>query len=84
MTQTLEEQLKIINDHFYEHQLILSETSNKFTNQINNIAIEISKTLLNKGTIFFCGNGGSASDSQHLVGEFIGRFKEDRRTKRPL
>lgn len=27
----------------------------------------------------FCGNGGSASDSQHLAAEFTGRFVADRR-----
>lgn len=27
----------------------------------------------------FCGNGGSAADSQHLAAEFTGRFLEDRR-----
>ena len=30
-------------------------------------------------TIFWCGNGGSASDSQHLAGELVGRFIGDRR-----
>ena len=78
MCKEVNKHSEIIKNHFIEHQKILYETSNKYTNQINNIAIEISKTLLNKGTIFFCGNGGSASDSQHLVAEFIGRFKEDR------
>jgi D-sedoheptulose 7-phosphate isomerase len=27
----------------------------------------------------FCGNGGSAADSQHLAAEFTGRFVRDRR-----
>ncbi len=31
------------------------------------------------GKLIFCGNGGSASDCQHLVAEFIGRYKVDRR-----
>ena len=30
------------------------------------------------GTIFFCGNGGSAVDSQHLAGELVGRFRRER------
>jgi D-sedoheptulose 7-phosphate isomerase len=29
--------------------------------------------------IMFCGNGGSAADSQHLASEFTGRFINDRR-----
>lgn len=31
------------------------------------------------GTIFFCGNGGSAVDSQHLAGELVGRFRLNRK-----
>ncbi|HWR38246.1 MAG TPA: D-sedoheptulose 7-phosphate isomerase [Patescibacteria group bacterium] len=29
--------------------------------------------------IYFCGNGGSAADSQHLAAEFVGRFQKERR-----
>jgi D-sedoheptulose 7-phosphate isomerase len=29
--------------------------------------------------LMFCGNGGSAADSQHLASEFTGRFIKDRR-----
>jgi D-sedoheptulose 7-phosphate isomerase len=29
--------------------------------------------------IFFCGNGGSAADAQHLAAEFVGRFLRERR-----
>jgi D-sedoheptulose 7-phosphate isomerase len=38
------------------------------------------KTALQQGNvIFFLGNGGSASDSQHLAAEFVGRFQKERR-----
>lgn len=30
------------------------------------------------GKLMFCGNGGSAADSQHLAAEFTGRFRNDR------
>ena len=30
------------------------------------------------GKVFFCGNGGSAADAQHLAAEFSGRFYHDR------
>ncbi len=30
-------------------------------------------------TIFWCGNGGSAADAQHLAAELVGRFNCDRR-----
>lgn len=31
------------------------------------------------GKVLWCGNGGSAADSQHLAAELIGRFKRERR-----
>ena len=37
-----------------------------------------SKTLNSGNTVFFCGNGGSASESSHLATELVGRFKENR------
>jgi len=32
------------------------------------------------GKVLLCGNGGSASDAQHIAGEFIGRFKLERKS----
>lgn len=37
------------------------------------------QTLQSGGKILFCGNGGSASDSQHLTAELTGRFVKDRK-----
>ena len=36
------------------------------------------QALKSGGTIFFCGNGGSAADAQHLAAELSGRFYYDR------
>lgn len=33
----------------------------------------------NHKRIYFCGNGGSAADAQHLAAEFSGRFYKDRK-----
>jgi D-sedoheptulose 7-phosphate isomerase len=35
--------------------------------------------LLRGHTVFLCGNGGSAADSQHIAAEIVGRFKAERR-----
>ena len=37
------------------------------------------RTLAQGGKVLFCGNGGSAADSQHLAAELTGRFIHDRR-----
>ena len=42
-------------------------------------AAVIVASLESGGTIYFCGNGGSAADAQHLVAEFVGRYRADRR-----
>lgn len=35
--------------------------------------------LRSKHKLLICGNGGSASEAQHLAGELMGRYKENRR-----
>ena len=44
--------------------------------QISELFIDV---LRCGGTIYFCGNGGSAADSQHVAAEFVGRFLRERR-----
>ena len=39
---------------------------------------KIVSSLKKGGRIYFCGNGGSAADAQHLAAEFSGRFYKDR------
>ena len=44
-----------------------------------NQAVEFIVTCFrNGGRVYFCGNGGSAADAQHLAAEFSGRFYFDR------
>ena len=40
----------------------------------------LEKTFFNSGTLFVCGNGGSASDAEHIVGELMKNFLR----KRPM
>lgn len=39
----------------------------------------ITDCLKSGNKLFFFGNGGSASDSQHLAAEFVGRYEKERR-----
>lgn len=45
---------------------------------LTQIAREFARCLKAGGKILFCGNGGSAADSQHIAAEFVGRFKINR------
>jgi D-sedoheptulose 7-phosphate isomerase len=46
---------------------------------LESIAKLFTACLSNGGTIYLCGNGGSAADCQHVAGEFVGRFLRERR-----
>lgn len=46
--------------------------------EIQQIAKTCVETLKNGGKILLCGNGGSASDAQHIAAELSGRFEFDR------
>jgi D-sedoheptulose 7-phosphate isomerase len=39
----------------------------------------IATAFKNGNRVYFCGNGGSAADAQHLAAEFSGRFYTDRK-----
>jgi len=36
-------------------------------------------TVQRSGTLFFCGNGGSAADAQHMATEYVVRYMRNRR-----
>lgn len=39
----------------------------------------VQRTVATNGTLFFCGNGGSAADAQHLATEYVVRYMRTRR-----
>ena len=39
----------------------------------------VRETVSHGGTLFFCGNGGSAADAQHLATEYMVRYTRNRR-----
>ena len=69
---------KIIKKHLLEHRVVLDSIFN-LDESIEKSAKLLINCLKNSGTVFWCGNGGSASDSQHLAGELVGRFVGERR-----
>ena len=50
----------------------------KLLSTIEKVTTAIVDALKNNHRIYFCGNGGSAADAQHLAAEFSGRFYTDR------
>lgn len=45
---------------------------------IEDVVSCIVQAFRNGNHVYFCGNGGSAADAQHLAAEFSGRFYKDR------
>jgi D-sedoheptulose 7-phosphate isomerase len=63
-----------------EHTELLEDLSGPAKVRALAIAAEtIVQSLNSGGTIYFCGNGGSAAEAQHLVAEFVGRYRAERR-----
>jgi len=46
---------------------------------VGKVIDEIVSAFKNGKHVYFCGNGGSAADAQHLAAEFSGRFYTDRK-----
>ena len=47
--------------------------------QVAAVAARFTEVLRHGGTLFFCGNGGSAADAQHLATEYVVRYSTNRR-----
>ena len=69
---------ELIKKHIHEHSAVLDSLF-QLDESIEKVANLLLCCLEKGGTIFWCGNGGSASDCQHLAGELVGRFVGDRR-----
>lgn len=67
---------RIIKDSISVKTAVLNDKS--ILKSIESIVEVVTKTFKNDGKVFFCGNGGSAADAQHLAAEFSGRFYFDR------
>ncbi|MGH9648069.1 MAG: SIS domain-containing protein, partial [Bryobacteraceae bacterium] len=57
-------------------QALLSDPG--FHDAVASVAMRIVQSLRAGGKIFFFGNGGSATDAEHLAAEFTGRYLRER------
>lgn len=58
-----------------KEKLLADERLLKTVDDVANLIVD---AFRNGNRIYFCGNGGSAADAQHLAAEFSGRFYTDR------
>ena len=69
ITQAIEESIQVKQDILNQPELLKN---------IEQAVDVIYSALINGKKIWFCGNGGSAADAQHLAAELSGRFYFDR------
>jgi D-sedoheptulose 7-phosphate isomerase len=53
--------------------------SKALSGQVAALASRYAEVLRAGGTLYFCGNGGSAADAQHLAAEYVVRYSANRR-----
>jgi D-sedoheptulose 7-phosphate isomerase len=61
------------------HRKMLDSFEAECIGIIEKIAKTIISCVEKGGTIYICGNGGSAADAQHIAGELVGKFLKNRK-----
>ncbi len=53
--------------------------SRSLSTSVADLSLRYARVLRAGGTLYFCGNGGSAADAQHLAAEYVVRYSSNRR-----
>jgi D-sedoheptulose 7-phosphate isomerase len=61
------------------HKKLVAEFEQSAFGAVVAAAEAIVQAFRDGGTLYLCGNGGSAADAQHIAGEMVGRFRTERR-----
>jgi D-sedoheptulose 7-phosphate isomerase len=66
-------------DYFAAHQQVAADTHSALSGAIAASSDAIAAALVAGRKVIVFGNGGSSTQASHLVGELLGRFKDNRR-----
>jgi phosphoheptose isomerase len=75
MPQREADQMAIVDNGFATASEVMLQSGKLLRNVVAEAAQAIVNAFESGGKVLVCGNGGSAADAQHLVGELVGRFK---------
>jgi D-sedoheptulose 7-phosphate isomerase len=64
---------------FEDHARVMQAAAADLPATLERVAVELFECFARGNKLLVCGNGGSASDSEHLVAELVGRYKDERR-----
>jgi phosphoheptose isomerase len=67
-----------VQQTFADHARVMSDAAVRLADVLEQVALELHRCFQQGSKLLACGNGGSASDAEHLVAELVGRYKDDR------
>lgn len=76
--ECLPDMLSVFHQAIAEHLSVI-EALREQESVLQRIAVEMTRAVTEGHKVLWCGNGGSAADSQHLAAELVGRFRRERR-----
>ena len=68
-----------VTEHFRENLRVVEASLSAIAPSVGEASEAIVRSLRSGGKLICFGNGGSASQASHMVGELIGRFKSNRK-----
>src|ERR1700754_4280579 len=68
-----------ITEALRELSRVALETADKLSADVEVAHRMMADTVRSGGTLFFCGNGGSAADAQHMATEYVVRYMRNRK-----
>lgn len=75
---------KLIEGRIEEAKNLLEKEKTSWTHSLCDAYGMLYDSLSRGGTLFICGNGGSAEQAAHFAGEMVGRFKKERKGIRAI
>jgi len=69
----------IANAAFDDHTRVVAAAASQLPPVLEQVASELHDCFRRGNKLLVCGNGGSASDSEHLVAELVGRYRDERK-----
>ena len=70
---------EFVRSEYLAIQRIITDSTDATSQSIVDAGQMIHSSVAHGGTIFFAGNGGSAAQALHFAGEFVGKFRMQRR-----
>ncbi|NUO65483.1 MAG: SIS domain-containing protein [Gemmatimonadaceae bacterium] len=68
-----------LTEGLHELAATATRTAETIGDQVERAYRMVRETVEGGGTLFFCGNGGSAADAQHMATEYVVRYMKNRK-----